>query len=76
MRFGTPQYQIIRNSLYFLTITGEKITYNRIYDNFVAYSKSKNKCLWFWKDDYKKMSSGFERLWNSLQLDHVIHSNY
>lgn len=24
----------------------------------------------------KKMSSGFERLWNSLQLDHVIHSNY
>lgn len=24
----------------------------------------------------KKMSSRFERLWNSLQLDHVIHSNY
>lgn len=24
MRFGTPQYQIIKNSLYFLTITGEK----------------------------------------------------
>lgn len=40
------------------------------------YSKFKNKCLWFCKDDLKKMSSRFERLWNLLQFDYVIYLNY